>query len=130
MIARSAHYRDFLIESILVPVPLHPTKERERGYNQSEVIAQFLAQQAMNCEVENLLRRIEFTKTQTQLNREERHKNVKNAFAMASDAVVIPNRNYILVDDVFTTGSTLNACSVVLREAGAKRIKVVTLGHG
>lgn len=130
MVERSAHYRDYLSGSVLVPVPLHPVKMRERGYNQSERIADFLAQAVTDCRVENLLQRVEFTKTQTRLNCSERHMNVKNAFALASDAVVIPDLQYILVDDVFTTGSTLNACAVVLREAGAQQIKVVTLGHG
>ncbi|MFW5873809.1 MAG: double zinc ribbon domain-containing protein [Verrucomicrobiota bacterium] len=131
LIRSRAHYLEYFRGACLVPVPLHPVKERERGYNQSEVIAETLARAGGSTTwVEPLLRRTRFTQTQTRLNRDERHKNVKNAFALAPDAVLIPDQTYILVDDVFTTGSTLNACAAVLRAAGARQIKVLTIGHG
>ena len=130
--ARGARdYLDYLSDAVLVPVPLHKDKLRERGYNQSERIVGALARAtAGRSRVAKLLLRTKYTQTQTRLNREDRHRNVKNAFALAGDAVVIPGQQYILVDDVFTTGSTLNACAAVLRKAGAERIKVATLGHG
>jgi len=131
MVQSAQHYIDYLSDAILVPVPLHNVKLRERGYNQSERIAEALARAAGGrTQVKNLLLRTKYTQTQTRLNRDDRHRNVKNAFALASDAVVIPNQSYILVDDVFTTGSTLNACAAALRRAGAEHIKVATLGHG
>lgn len=131
MVHGAPDYVDYLSGAILVPVPLHPDKERERGYNQSDRIARALARATdSRSKVENLLRRTKFTLTQTRLNREDRHRNVKNAFALAPDAVVVSEQQYILVDDVFTTGSTLNACAAVLRKAGAEHIKVATLGHG
>jgi ComF family protein len=131
MIASAPYYQRFIEDAVLIPVPLHPTKLRERGYNQSEKIAHILAKAANGrSRVENLLTRQVYTGTQTRLNRDQRHQNVKNAFALAPDTVVIPNQQYILVDDVFTTGSTLNACASVLRGAGATRLKVATLGHG
>lgn len=134
-IARLIHeardYVDYISDAVLVPVPLHAVKERERGYNQSERIADALAAATGGrSRLEKLLLRTKYTQTQTRLNREDRHRNVKNAFALAPDAVVIPDQQYILVDDVFTTGSTLNACAAVLRKAGAEQIKVATLGHG
>ena len=83
-----------------------------------------------NSQIERLLVRKQYTQSQTHLNQAERYQNVKNAFALAPDTVLIPNRHYIIIDDVFTTGSTLNACARVLRKAGATHLKVATIGHG
>jgi ComF family protein len=131
MVTRTKQYCDYIQDAILVPVPLHPTKLRERGFNQSEKIAHMLTKATQGrSHVEHLLIRRVYTQTQTRLNHAQRHQNVKNAFALAPDAVLIPDQAYILVDDVFTTGSTLNACARVLRNAGATRLKVVTIGHG
>ena len=130
MIAKMPSYKGYFDGAILVPVPLHPTKERERGFNQSLVIAKSLNDATMAKGLQELLVRKMYTQTQTRLSRTARHQNVKNAFALASDAVVISNQTYILIDDVFTTGSTLNSCAAVLLEAGATQIKVATLGHG
>jgi len=130
MIAQTPYYKNYFKDAILVPVPLHPTKERERGFNQSRVIAEALHAATGAKDLQDLLLRTVYTQTQTRLSRAARHQNVKNAFALASNAVVIPDQTYILVDDVFTTGSTLNACAAVLREAGVTQLKVATLGHG
>ena len=130
MIAKAPYYRSYFDGGILVPVPLHPTKERERGFNQSLMIAKSLNEATAAKDLQKLLVRTIYTQTQTQLSRAARQQNMKNAFALASDAVVIPNQTYILIDDVFTTGSTLNSCAAVLLEAGATQIKVATLGHG
>ena len=129
MIARTPYYKNYFKGAILVPVPLHSTKERERGFNQSLMIAKSLNEATTAKGLQELLVRTIYTQTQTQLSRVARLQNVKNAFALASDAVVIPNQTYILIDDVFTTGSTLNSCAAVLLEAGATQIKVATLGH-
>ncbi len=130
MLERSSYYKAYFEGAILIPVPLHPTKLRERGFNQSERITEALCHATGAKTQQNLLVRTVYTQTQTRLSRAARHQNVKNAFALAVDAVVIPDQTYILVDDVFTTGSTLNACAAVLREAGVTRLKVATLGHG
>ena len=129
IVKQNALYHDYLTGNQLVPVPLHPDKQRERGFDQSQRIAEMLAQ-TTGATVANLLIRTKFTQTQTRLDRSARHQNVKNAFAMAPNATVIPDHQYILIDDVFTTGSTLNACAMALRQAGAQKIKVATLGHG
>lgn len=118
-------------DAVLVPVPLHPRKLRERGYNQSEEIARSLAQ-ALGTPVRlaHLLRRIVDTVSQTRQDRRARQLNLKNAFALAPGAVINPADHYLLIDDVFTTGSTLNSCAQALRRGGAVNLDVVTFGHG
>lgn len=131
MVANSEHYLSYIQHATLVPVPLHPTRLRERGFNQSEQIAQMLSSCAgASVRVKKLLIRKRYTESQTFLNRSKRYQNVKNAFALASDTVLNPHKSYIIIDDVFTTGSTLNACAQVLRNAGAVHLKVATIGHG
>ena len=114
----------------LVPVPLHPRKLRERGYNQSELIAAALARAAGGAAIEALLRREVDTVSQTHHDRRARQANLKNAFAVAAGVRISAARHYVLVDDVFTTGSTLNSCALALRRAGAVNLDVVTFGHG
>lgn len=124
-------YADYLRDAVIVPVPLHPRKLRERRYNQSELLAECAAQAAGGgTRVAGLLRRVVDTESQTHYDRNARQKNLKNAFALASGAAINPAQRYILIDDVFTTGSTLNACAAVLRKAGAVSLDVVTFGHG
>jgi ComF family protein len=131
MVNLSKHYLDYIRNTTLVPVPLHPARLRERGFNQSEQIARMLVRCAGDTvNMEKLLVRKRYTKSQTSLNRKKRDQNVKNAFALAPNSVLNPNKSYIIVDDVFTTGSTLNACAKVLRKAGANHLKVATIGHG
>jgi ComF family protein len=136
---RASTLLDFARGAVLVPVPLHPRKERERGYNQAALLAAALAQAADSAgsppaghgtRVEPLLRRTADTATQTAFDRRTRMANLKNAFALARGATLNPGQHYILVDDVFTTGSTLNSCARTLRRAGALNLDVVTLGHG
>ncbi len=121
---------DYLEEAVLVPVPLHPRKERERGYNQSALIAESIAGRFEGVRLEALLERVIDTRSQTQFNRQERYRNLRNAFSLVKKRAIDPSQRYIIVDDVFTTGSTLNACAATLRKAGAKRVDVLTLGHG
>ena len=107
-------------ESAFVPIPLHPIKYRERGYNQAEAIARGLSI-GLNIPVETkLIKRVKNTSTQTKLNAEERRANMENAFAIVNDSKKI--KQVVLVDDVFTTGSTMNSAAKVLREKGFDRI--------
>lgn len=122
---------DWVRGAVLVPVPLHPRKERERGYNQSRLLAECLAEQAGGAtRVEPVLRRTIDTVSQTHHDRKTRLANLKNAFALTPGTGITPAHHYILIDDVFTTGSTLNSCALVLRRAGGVNLDVVTFGHG
>ena len=115
--------------SVIVPVPLHPTKEREREFNQAERLARRLGA-AMQIPVNNrLLRRVVSTRTQTQLSRPERLENVRNAFAMRRGHRLNGER-IVLLDDVFTTGATTSACARVLTTAGAGEVCVWTVARG
>ena len=114
---------------IVVPVPLHPTKEREREFNQATRIASHLAR-ALNLLLnENLVRRVTPTRTQTLLTKKQRADNVRRAFAAVSGAKLSGQR-VILVDDVLTTGATTSACARVLRELGADDVCVWTVARG
>ncbi len=117
--------------AVLVPVPLHPRKLRERGFNQSAMIAEALLRAADGeARIETALVRDIDTQSQTAFDRRTRMANLKNAFALSPKAIINCTHHYILVDDVFTTGSTLNGCARVLRRAGALNLDVVTFGHG
>lgn len=124
-------YAGHLSGKVLVPVPLHPRKERERGYNQSRLLAEAAVEASdRRAVVKELLVRKLDTESQTHFDRAARSANLKNAFALAGGVVIKPDLHYLLIDDVFTTGSTLNACAAVLRDAGALNLDVVTFGHG
>ena len=114
--------------TLLVPIPLHKTRERLRGFNQSFLIAQNLGKK-LGVEVHrNALRKIKKTVPQMELSREERLKNAIDTFAV-SDMPLIRNRTILLLDDVKTTGATLEEASRVLRAAGAKKIWAITVAH-
>ncbi len=113
---------------VLVPVPLHRVKQREREFNQAERLARRLGR-AIDRPVERLLKRVLPTRTQTLLSRSERRANVRNAFAFNGSSGLAGQR-VMLVDDVFTTGATTSACAQVLVEAGAEAVCVWTVARG
>ncbi len=127
---RMAPLREFVRSAVLVPVPLHPRRFRWRGFNQARWVADALVTVGGATGVEDLLVRVRDTPQQTRLDRAAREQNMKNAFALRPGATVNMTSRYIVVDDVFTTGATLNACAKVLREAGAEDLNVASLGHG
>jgi competence protein ComFC len=114
---------------MIVPVPLYPAKEREREFNQAVRLANRLGDATRISVNKRLLRRVLPTRTQTQLTREERRVNVRNAFAMRNGQKLNGER-VILLDDVFTTGATTSACARVLRAAGASEVWVWTVARG
>jgi ComF family protein len=112
----------------LVPVPLHPARQREREFNQSEVLAQ-LASARLHRPVMDCLVRRRYTVTQTHFHREERLENLRDAFSLRRGSDV-DGLALALVDDVLTTGSTAHACAEVLKEAGASAVVVITVARG
>lgn len=115
--------------AVFVPVPLHFFRKFKRGYNQSDLVASALAKY-VGGRVQRLLRRKRHTPSQTSLTKAQRKENVKGAFGLRRFAKIDPRVTYVLTDDVFTTGSTLNECARVLKEKGATIVRVFTLGHG
>lgn len=108
---------------IITPVPLHKTKIRERGYNQSEYLVKGLSKNLNIAFLQDAIIRKHYTKSQTKLTLIEREKNVKDAFTLNRDVESkLKNKNVILVDDVITTGATVNECIKVLKTAGANKI--------
>jgi ComF family protein len=114
---------------VIVPVPLHPAKQRQREFNQAERLARRLGAATQIPVNRRLLRRVVPTRTQTLLSRPERLANVRNAFAMR-DGQRLNGERIVLLDDVFTTGATTSACAKVLMAAGAGEVCVWTLARG
>jgi len=130
-LADQPDFLDFARGCVLVPVPLHKRRERERGFNQSLLVARAVAAEAGgSTEVAPLLRRIRNTPTQTRLDRASRLKNVAGAFALAKGVRPLPERPHIVVDDVLTTGATLSACAAVLLASGVREVRALALAHG
>ena len=110
-------------DTIIVPVPLHSAKKRARGYNQSEIIARAMGRVSGLQVMAKALYRVRSTPTQTRLGVLERQYNVHGAFHVRRPAS-IEGRKIFLIDDVITTGATLNACVLALRSAGAQCVSV------
>ena len=114
---------------LIVPVPLHRKRLRQRGYNQSQLIGQVLEKQwGVPLEIGNL-RRVRWTEPQTSLDAKDRVSNVSGAFAVR-EPQRLKGRRVLLVDDVLTTGSTLRACADALRESEVAAVFAVTVARG
>lgn len=110
---------------LVVPVPLHRKKLRQRGYNQSDYFAEGLAQ-SLSCDWQaNVLQRTSYTQSQTTLSRAERWENVKDVFTLNPNAD-IAGKHILLVDDVITTGATLEACAQHLLAVPGVRVSIAT----
>jgi len=112
---------------IIVPVPLHWTRQWMRGFNQTALICRELGAET-GIPVRPLLRRIRRTRRQATLTRDERKKNLAAAFSLA-DEEFCRNDDILIVDDVMTTGSTLNAAAAVLRQSGTEKVYVMALAR-
>ncbi|ATW25935.1 ComF family protein [Candidatus Formimonas warabiya] len=125
-IERDARFHDV---EVLAPVPLHIKRERSRGYNQSELLAREIGTGLKLPVVPDLLRRIVDTPSQTGLNRKARQENLGAAFVV-KDVKAVTGKNILLVDDIYTTGATIETCSRILKIEGAKSVWVVTCAAG
>lgn len=113
----------------IVPVPLHVLKQREREFNQAEILARHLSAATKIQLNTKLLRRVSPTMTQTLLSRQQRAKNMRGAFAVLN-GIKLNGERVVLVDDVFTTGATTSACAQALRAADAGEVCVWTVARG
>ena len=110
---------------IVTPVPLHPSRFRERGYNQAEILARKIASLS-DLDIVHTLRRVRYTNQQAKYNRDQRIENVKDAFELVK-GLDLRGKNIAIVDDVQTTGSTMNECAKQLRNVGAQEILALTI---
>ncbi len=111
---------------LIIPVPLHPFKLKKRGYNQSVLLAKGYAEVMGIKYADDILIRIKDTSTQTRKSRYERYENMSNVFECINDNQII-NKNVLLIDDVITTGSTLEACAEVLIKSGCSGVWIASV---
>jgi len=121
-------YQPFEHIDYIVPVPLHRVKKRSRGFNQSEYLTHEISRRMNWKHLPKLIIRKKFTKTQTKLNRQQRKINVSLAFKI-NPKHNIKGKTILLVDDVFTTGSTVNSITAALKEKQVNKVYVFTIGR-
>ncbi len=117
---------DFMSYDYLVPVPIHSEKMKTRGFNQAALLAEDLCRLTGQKSESKILLRIKNTKPQSQLSEEERRDNLEDAFALGEGAEVTDKR-ILLIDDIFTTGSTINECAKLLLRKGASEVSCYCL---
>lgn len=121
--------KQFGKEVVLIPVPLHKKRFLERGFNQAALLSCKLAE-SFGWPVENkVMERTRFTVPQVELEEKARYENIRGAFAV-KDCLKINNKKIVLIDDVLTTGATMEECAKVLKEGGAKEVWGVALAKG
>lgn len=115
--------------NLIIPIPLHPERERERGFNQASVLARELARLSrLPLDEHSVARRVHTERHRAGMDARSRRDSVAEAFAIRHPKLVA-GRRVLLIDDVFTTGATVSACAAVLREAGAEEVFVLTLAR-
>lgn len=132
-----AKYQPFVVEQIkqnkgvgwgIIPVPLHWWRGNDRGFNQSSLIGQTLSKK-LGLTYLDSLKRIRYTKPQVGLKGKDRHQNIRGAFELDPNYTLSPKPYILLIDDVWTTGSTLRECCYILKRAGAKKVWAITLAR-
>ena len=111
---------------IIIPVPIHNKRRKQRGYNQTELIAKELAKKILNLEYMNILTKNANAKPQSLLNKEQRIENAKNVYGVIKN-IDIENKKILIFDDIYTTGATANECAKVLRKLKPKKIGILTI---
>ncbi|MFR8103702.1 MAG: ComF family protein [Clostridia bacterium] len=112
---------------IIIPVPIHKKRQQKRGYNQSELILrEYIRSNKEVCIETKALYKIKNTKPQSSLDKRMRTQNIENAYQVKNKEKII-GKNIALFDDIYTTGSTVEECSKVLKQAGAKTIYIITI---
>jgi len=106
----------------VAPVPLHPARRRERGYNQSELIAGHVGRVLGLVHLPDLLMRVRQTQTQTSFDADGRMRNVRDAFRLGEAAHAVDGKRVLLIDDVITTGATIKECARTLKAGGASKV--------
>jgi len=129
LLRQSIKASEFSSNSYVVPVPLHEERLKERGFNQTEAVFKGWAMEAKLPWMPRLLERSRDTLPQWELNLAERKQNMREAFGV-KDGETIKNKNIILVDDIITTGITLDECAKVLKKAGAASVQGLTIASG
>ena len=112
----------------LIPIPLHPARQRRRGYNQAQLLAKSISRYTGIPVYDKILVRVKNTVPLKKLNPRQRQNNLKKAFHIRGNDVKL--KTIILIDDIYTTGSTMDAAARVLLEAGAEKIYFITLSCG
>ncbi len=121
-IKRMGWHRDL---DIIIPVPLHAERLHQRGFNQSFLLSEIMGRECRLDVRDNILKRIRYTESQIHFSKFERIMNVKDAFYIENNKPII-NKKILIVDDIMTTGATLNECSRILKQAGAKEVYCIT----
>ncbi len=126
LIQQEAFFRIALDKAVLVPVPLHSQRERNRGYNQAEILAVDLGKR-LGVPVKDILTRVKPTTSQVGKTQKERRENIKGVFQLRG---TVDAKTVLLVDDVLTSGATLNEAAKTLKKAGVKSVWGLALAHG
>ena len=135
LVAKALVRNDFPLPNLIVPVPLHPKRLRWRGFNQSLLLAAHISEEIaplLKMEVSDILERKKYNQPQMNVkNYQQRLRNVQNIFGLKSDIHldVIKNKHILLIDDIATTGATLEQCAKVLKSAGAKKVSAAVVAR-
>lgn len=111
---------------IIIPVPIHNKRRNQRGYNQTELISKEISKEFANLDYMNILIKNKNAKPQSTLNREQRIENAKNVYGI-KEIINIEHKKILIIDDIYTTGSTANECAKILRKQNPNKIGILTI---